>query len=316
MRYFEGLLHQPEPPMSYESKVIDHLGLVAAMIDELELPQQIDQAIAQDFEQRTLSVGQAVKAMILNGLGFVNQRLYLMPQFFESKPTERLIGKGIKSEQINDDTLGRALDALYDYGVTALSSQGEMIERKERMMKMRINDMQIYFRVILLLLFFLTVVFVAFRNPFDRASQSSLDESIEISFDKTIIRSIVEQCGFEEETPPPCYINLAEIIPFEWEEVFQFREDSYTWDINDAIGFECNCTDVQSQRRRIVFTKDDKIVEEKEEDASYWKFNFSVLRDDEDGIPNFRYESSRFLVLRKLDYVGEVFYVLTQNTHP
>ena len=109
--------------MTYESKVIDHLGLVAAMIDELELPQQIDQAIAQDIEQRTLSVGQAAKAMILNGLGFVNQRLYLVPQFFASKPTERLIGEGIKSEHLNDDTLGRALDALYDYGVTALFSQ-------------------------------------------------------------------------------------------------------------------------------------------------------------------------------------------------
>jgi len=123
MRYFEGLFHHHEPPMTYESKVIDQLGLVAAMIDELELPQQIDQALVQDMEQRTLSIGQAVKAMILNGLGFVNQRLYLVSQFFESKPTERLIGEGIKSEHINDDALGRALDALYDYGVTALFSK-------------------------------------------------------------------------------------------------------------------------------------------------------------------------------------------------
>jgi len=104
----------------YESKILDHLGLVAAMVDELELVEQIDQAISQDFDQRVVSIGQAVKAMVLNGLGFVNQRLYLVPQFFHSKPTERLIGPGIKAEHLHDDTLGRALDALYDYGVTEL----------------------------------------------------------------------------------------------------------------------------------------------------------------------------------------------------
>ncbi len=107
----------------YESKTLDHLGLVAAMVDELELVQQIDQVISQDFEQRVVSIGQAVKAMVLNGLGFANQRLYLVPQFFHSKPTERLIGPGIKAEHLNDDTLGRALDALYDYGVTELFSE-------------------------------------------------------------------------------------------------------------------------------------------------------------------------------------------------
>jgi transposase len=104
----------------YQSKILDHLGLVAAMFDELEIGQRIDQAIAQDFDQRIVSVGQAVKAMVLNGLGFVNQRLYLMPQFFQTKPTERLIGPGIEAEHLNDDTLGRALDALYDYGVSEL----------------------------------------------------------------------------------------------------------------------------------------------------------------------------------------------------
>lgn len=105
---------------SYQSKILDHLGLVAAMCDELEIAQQIDQAIPQDREQRIVTVGQAVKAMILNGLGFVNQRLYLMPQFFETKPTERLLGEGIRPEHLNDDSLGRALDSLYDYGVTEL----------------------------------------------------------------------------------------------------------------------------------------------------------------------------------------------------
>lgn len=106
----------------YESKVMDHLGLVAGMYDELGIGVEIDQHIIQDFDKRIISVGDAVKALVLNGLGFVNQQLYLVPSFFESKPTERLMGRGILPEHLNDDVLGRALDSLYDYGVTELYS--------------------------------------------------------------------------------------------------------------------------------------------------------------------------------------------------
>lgn len=90
------------------------------MFDELGLGEALDEVIPQDQAQRKVSVGQAVKARVLNGLGFVNQRLYRVPRFFENTPTERLIGKGIRPEHLNDDTLGRALEALYAQDVTAL----------------------------------------------------------------------------------------------------------------------------------------------------------------------------------------------------
>jgi len=61
--------------------------------------------------------------MILNGLGFVNRALYLMPHFFKDKPVERLLGDGIEAEHLNDDVLGRALDAIYAYGPEALYGQ-------------------------------------------------------------------------------------------------------------------------------------------------------------------------------------------------
>lgn len=108
---------------SYQSEVLDHLGLVAAMYDELGIGELIDQLIPQDTSKRHISLGQAVKAMVLNGLGFVNQRLYLVPHFFANKPVERLLGPGIEAAHLNDDVLGRALDHLYDYGVTALFCQ-------------------------------------------------------------------------------------------------------------------------------------------------------------------------------------------------
>ncbi len=107
-------------PATYQSQILDHLGLVAAMFDELGIGEVIDQAIVQDTGKRQVSVGQAVKAMVLNGLGFVNQQLYLVPAFFDNKPTERLIGPAIEAAHLNDDVLGRALDTLYDVGVTPL----------------------------------------------------------------------------------------------------------------------------------------------------------------------------------------------------
>ena len=107
---------------TYRSQVLDHLGLVAGMFDELDIGGIIDQATQQNPEMRDLTVGEAVKAMVLNGLGFINQALYLVPRFFQNKPTYRLISPRVAPEQLNDDALGRALDTLYDYGVTELYS--------------------------------------------------------------------------------------------------------------------------------------------------------------------------------------------------
>jgi transposase len=107
---------------TYRSQVLDHLGLVAGMFDELGLGDVIDQATQQNPEMRDLTVGEAVKAMVLNGLGFINQALYLVPRFFQNKPTYRLISPRVVPAQLNDDALGRALDTLYDYGVTELYS--------------------------------------------------------------------------------------------------------------------------------------------------------------------------------------------------
>ena len=61
-----------------------------------------------------------MKAMCLNGLGFNESRLYLYSKYFENLPTERLLGKGILPEHINDDVLGRTLDKIYEHGCTEL----------------------------------------------------------------------------------------------------------------------------------------------------------------------------------------------------
>jgi len=112
----------PPQPHSYRTQVLDHLGLVAGMFDALGLAEVMDQATQQDPAMRMVTAGHAVNAMVLNGLGFLNQQLYLVPHFFQNKPISRLIAPGIQASHLNDDPLGRALDTLYNYGVTALYS--------------------------------------------------------------------------------------------------------------------------------------------------------------------------------------------------
>lgn len=107
---------------AFTTETIEHLGLVAGMINELGVTELIDEVVPQDQLQRSVSVGQAVKGMLLNGLGFANRRLYLTPRFFKNKPVERLVGVGVTAEMLNDDTLGHALDSLHRFGVTELFS--------------------------------------------------------------------------------------------------------------------------------------------------------------------------------------------------
>ncbi|MEK6845586.1 MAG: IS1634 family transposase [Nanoarchaeota archaeon] len=100
----------------YESQELAHLGIIAGICFEIELIKEIDSII--ESGERGVTIGEAVQAMILNAMGFVNKPLYLTPQFFANKPVENLIRVGLTAEELNDDTLGRALDALYAKGVT------------------------------------------------------------------------------------------------------------------------------------------------------------------------------------------------------
>ena len=110
-------------PTHYQSQAIKHLGLVAGMVDELGLVARFDQLLPKDEERRTLSHGQVVKAMIINGLGFNQRALYLSPLFFQDKPVARLIGEGIEADHINDDVQGRTLDAIYRHGLESFYAQ-------------------------------------------------------------------------------------------------------------------------------------------------------------------------------------------------
>lgn len=103
-----------------QTKAMDHHGLVAAVCKDLRIAQRVDEKLGKIDKQRIVSPGQAVVAMILNGLGFTNRRLYLTHQFFETKPVELLLDGPVKADDLTDYTLGHALDDIAQYGASKL----------------------------------------------------------------------------------------------------------------------------------------------------------------------------------------------------
>lgn len=63
---------------------LNHLGIVAGIIDEMELVEEVNKIVGIKNKE-TLSPGQVMKAMILNGLGFLSAPLYIFEEFFVGK---------------------------------------------------------------------------------------------------------------------------------------------------------------------------------------------------------------------------------------
>ena len=105
------------------TSLLDHLGLVADQIDQLNLIGLIDERLPIKGNGSKTSMGERVAVMVLNGLGFVDTRLYMFPKFLEKRPVSRLFGRKMDAAWFNDDSLGRCLDAIAEYGVTKLFTE-------------------------------------------------------------------------------------------------------------------------------------------------------------------------------------------------
>ena len=106
-------------PQEIEIQNIDHLGIVAGIIDSIGIVEIINELIGIEKDEK-VNAGQVVKAMIINGLGFVSKPLYMFPKYFETIACEHLIGAGVKPEYLNDDKLGRVMDKLFIKGLDTI----------------------------------------------------------------------------------------------------------------------------------------------------------------------------------------------------
>lgn len=108
--------------VEYDTKRLDHLGIVAGVCHEIGLVETINEMLPTP-SGRKVSCGTATVAMILNGLGLTGRALYLMPEYMENKAVKLLTGEDLEACDFNDDTLGRALDELFQAGITELFAQ-------------------------------------------------------------------------------------------------------------------------------------------------------------------------------------------------
>ena len=67
---------QVSQEVEYQTERLDHLGIVAGVCREAGIAEWLDERAGD--QRRSVSLGTATVAMILNGLGFSNRRLYLV----------------------------------------------------------------------------------------------------------------------------------------------------------------------------------------------------------------------------------------------
>ena len=99
---------------SFLSHAVGAAPLVAPLCRDLGIPQLIDQEATWDEDRSILSPGERIMALIINVLCEERRPLYKLHNVFEKLDTGLLCGEGIHADHINDDFLGRGLDAFYE----------------------------------------------------------------------------------------------------------------------------------------------------------------------------------------------------------
>src|SRR5262245_49020892 len=95
---------------------VHHLPILKAYADQLGLVSLINHYVPTEMG---VDAGTVVLAMVLDTLSG-RSPLYRLEEFFAQQDTELLLGKAIPPQALNDDTAGRVLDRLYDFGTMRL----------------------------------------------------------------------------------------------------------------------------------------------------------------------------------------------------
>ena len=101
---------------------LGHLGLIAGVFRELEVDKLIDEKLPKERDHK-VPHSVCILAMVLNGLGFMGQRLYLFPDYFRTISIGRLFGDSVTREDLNQYAIGETLDRIVKYGPTKLFTE-------------------------------------------------------------------------------------------------------------------------------------------------------------------------------------------------
>ena len=133
-------MSQENNATKYSIERLDHLGIIAGVIKDLKIVELIDARLGT-YEGESLSAGETVAGMIINGLGFSNKPLSLTPLFFKHCPLWLLFHEGVKADDFNRFKLGRILDRCYGYGTELLFAEISLAVCRQEKVDTRFNSL-------------------------------------------------------------------------------------------------------------------------------------------------------------------------------
>jgi transposase len=101
------------------------LPLLSAICDKINLVNIIDGHIDNDQDNRIISTGKAIKAMVMNIVAN-RKALYKLTRFYDNTDTQKMFGNDINPEHFTDDVMARALDELYEIGPGKVMTEAAM----------------------------------------------------------------------------------------------------------------------------------------------------------------------------------------------
>ena len=95
---------------------VQHLPIIKAYADQLGLVSLINHYVPTEM---AVDAGTVVLGLVLDTLSG-RSPLYRLEEFFAHQDTELLLGTALPPHAFTDDTVGRVLDRLYDFGTMRL----------------------------------------------------------------------------------------------------------------------------------------------------------------------------------------------------
>jgi hypothetical protein len=106
----------PDIPPAIAVYPVQHLPMIKAYADQLGLVGLINHYVPTEMD---VDAGTIVLGLVLDTLSG-RSPLYRLEEFFAHQDTALLLGKALPPQAFTDDTVGRVLDRLYDFGTMRL----------------------------------------------------------------------------------------------------------------------------------------------------------------------------------------------------
>ena len=114
-----GASNDPTSGLDIDAQQVDHLLIVKAFADDLDLVETVNRLAPS---QMAVKPGLIVLGLVLDTLTG-RSPLYRLVDFYEGRDTELLLGERLPASAFNDDTVGRALDLLFETGTQKIFSE-------------------------------------------------------------------------------------------------------------------------------------------------------------------------------------------------